>query len=162
MTVNSDPPRVELRVRDLSPESAHDRPATVYEELAKLLQDGRISDVSVVVWGKQVRAEIDTNSATDDPITRAARSTYEEFREWAERSGHDLEPGFSTHTVGSLVDDEEETVIRFPVVCLAVYDGDELLAVAPCSTEEEVRTVDDCLEALQSGELTSVVVEASE
>lgn len=164
MTDESDPPRVELRVRDLTPASVHDRQEAIYEQLVQLQEDGHIADVSVEVWGKQVRAEAGTNPAADDASTPAARLTYAELEAWAERNDYDLAPAFSTHSLGSLVTDKKEQieVIKFPTICLAVYDGDDLLAVAPCSTTEGVRTVDDCLAALQSGEWTPAGVEMSE
>lgn len=163
MTGDSDPPRVELRVRDLSPAGAHDRQQAVYEQLMQLQEDGHIADVSVEVWGTQVRAEAERNPVADDARTSAARSKYKEFEAWADRNGHNLEPAFSTHTLGSLVTEEPgQTVVRFPVMCLAVYDDDDLLAAVPCSTDEGVRTVDDCLAALRSGEWTPAVSTASE
>lgn len=163
MMADSDPPHVELRVRDLTPGGAHDRQEAVYEQLLQLQEDGLIADGSVEVWGTQVRAEADTNPVADDASTSTARSIYKEFEAWADRNGHHLEPAFSTHTLGSLVTEEPgQTVIRFPVMCLAVYDDDELLAVVPCSTDEGVRTVDDCLAALRSGEWIPAVREASE
>jgi hypothetical protein len=154
-------PRVVLCVRDLTPTGLPDRQKAVYEQLLQLQEDGRIADVSVEVWGKQMYAAVERNPAAD-ASARAARSTYEAFEAWAERNGHDLSPAFSTHTVSSLVSDEQTEVIRFPVMCLAVYDADDLLAVAPCSTSEGISTVDDCLEALRSGKWTSHGVEVGD
>lgn len=156
-----DPPRVELRVRDLTPPGVSDRQETVYEQLERLEDRGRVAEVTVEVWGKQVRAEPDTLPAADDAGTCTVRSTYEEFEAWAERTGNDLEPAFSVHTLGSMVADERERAIRFPVMCLAVYDVDDLVAVAPRSTDEGVHTVDDCLDALRSGEWSPTARRAS-
>ncbi|MFC7155044.1 HTH domain-containing protein [Halomarina halobia] len=160
MTVESDPPRVELRVRECTPVGVHDRQEAVYEQLEQLREAGAIADVTVEVWGKQVRVGATTDPAAADAAVRAARSTYEEFEVWAERTGHRLEPAFSTHTLGSLVTDEQVEVVRFPTMCLAVYDADDLLTVVPCSTDEGVRTVGDYLATLRSGEWTPAAVEA--
>lgn len=160
MTGESNLPRVELRVRDLSPAGVPDRQKAVYEQLLRLREDGHVADVSVEVWGKQVRVA-DANREATDANTRAVRSTYEEFEAWAERTGNDLEPAFSVHTLGSMVTDERAQAIRFPVMCLAVYDADDLVAVAPRSTDEGVHTVDDCLDALRSGEWTPTARRAS-
>lgn len=164
MMADNEPLRVELRVRDLTPTGLHDRQEAIYEQLLQLQEDGHISDVSVEVWGRQVPVEGKTNPVVDDVSTSAARSTYEEFDAWAERTGHDLAPAFSTRMAGSLITDKQDQkeVIRFPVICLAVYDLDELLAVVPCTTSEGVRTIDDCLATLQSGELAPGDIEVSE
>jgi hypothetical protein len=154
-------PRVELRVRDPTNTNVGDQLRTIYERLARLREDSKIAGVDAEIWGKQVRARTPANP-TDDPIVGPARTKYEEFESWANRTGHDLEPAFSTHTLGSLVDDERETVVRFPVICLAVYDDDDLLAVAPCTTDDGVRTVDDCLNALRSDTEVSDAAEARE
>jgi hypothetical protein len=146
---DDDLPRVELRVRDSANTAIGDRPQTIYERLVRLRDDGKIDGVDAEIWGKQVRARTPTNP-TDEIRSARAREKYEELESWAKRNGHDLEPAFSTHTVGSLVDTGRETVIRFPVICLAVYDADDLLTVAPCTTEDGVRSVDDCLDMLRS------------
>jgi hypothetical protein len=142
-------PRVELRVRDPTNTNVGERSRAIYERLVRLQADGKIDGIDAEVWGKQVRARTPKHPS-DDPIVGPARLKYEEFEAWARRNGHDLEPAFSTHTLGSLVDEEREAVIRFPVLCLAVYDADDLLAVAPCTTEDGVHTIDDCLDALRS------------
>lgn len=149
-------PRVELRVRDPTDTNVDDRPRAIYERLVRLQEDGKIDGIDTEIWGKQVRARTPKHPS-DDPIVGPARLKYEEFEAWAKRTDHDLEPAFSTHTLGSLVDEERETVIRFPVLCLAVYDADDLVAVAPCTTDDGVHTIDDCLDALRSeGEMPNV------
>ncbi|WP_251344237.1 HTH domain-containing protein [Haloplanus halophilus] len=149
MTDEQSTPRVELRLRDPTHSSVDERQRRVYERLAKLHRAGEIADVSVEVWGKQVRARTPRNP-TDDALVEPARAAFEEFEAWAKRNDSRLEPAFSTHTYGSIVGDEPTEVIRFPVVCLAVYDGDDLLSVVPRSTDGGVRTVDDCLATLRS------------
>lgn len=154
-------PRVELRVREPTPAGAERRQRAVYDRLERLQRNRKVADVAIEVWGKQVRART-PSTPTDDPIVGPARAAYETFESWAKRNGHDLEPAFSVHSLGSLVDDERETVIRFPVMCLAVYNGDDLRSVAPCTTDEGVHTIEDCLTALQSGTVTPASVETVE
>lgn len=160
MTDDQSTLRVELRVRETTTTSEDERQRGVYERLARLRDAGKIAEMSVEHWGQRVHTRA-AGAPDDGPIHDADRATYEAFETWAERTGHDLEPAFSAHRHGSLIGDERAEVIRVPVVCLAVYDDDdELRGVAPCTTDAGVRTVDDCLAALQSGDESAVSVEA--
>jgi len=42
--------------------------------------------------------------------------------------------------------------VVFPVVSLAIYDGPDLQAVFPCSDEERIYRVQDCLDAFERGD----------
>jgi hypothetical protein len=81
-----------------------------------------------------------------------ALATYEEFRDWAERNGHSLEPAFERRTRTYMGMDRVEDVVVFPVVSLAIYDDTQLEAVFPCTDAERTFTVGDALEAFESGD----------
>lgn len=81
-----------------------------------------------------------------------AVETYREFDDWATRNGHSLSPAFERRTRSYLGLDHVDDVVVFPVVSLAIYDGEELQAVFPCSDEDETYSVPDCLDAFERGD----------
>lgn len=162
MSNDTDPPRVEFRVREHTPAGVYDRQQAVYERLQQLQEAGMISDVSVEVWEKQVSTGSDTDPDETDHGVRSVRNTYQAFEDWATRNGHALTPAFDTRECGTLVSTDRREVIVFPVMCLAVYDGEEIGAVFPCSTGDDIRTVEDGLAAIESGDWGDVVTVASE
>lgn len=81
-----------------------------------------------------------------------AMETYEEFRAWAEANGLSLEPGFQQRSRSFIGMDDVETVVVFPVVALAVYEGQELQAVFPCTDGERTHTVESALAAFERGD----------
>ena len=80
-----------------------------------------------------------------------ALATYEEFREWARNNDAQLEPAFRRRVRSYVGQTEATEVVVFPVVCLALYSGDELLTVCPSTVGGEHVTVHDCLDALNAG-----------
>lgn len=81
-----------------------------------------------------------------------ALATYREFAEWAERNGYSLSPAFERRTRAYVGLDRVDDVVVFPVVSLAVYEGQRLRAVFPCSDGEETYAVRDCLDAFERGD----------
>jgi hypothetical protein len=81
-----------------------------------------------------------------------AMDTYEEFRAWAEANGFSLEPGFQRRSRSFIGMDGVEEVVVFPVVALAVYEGEELEAVFPCTDGERTHTVESALAAFERGD----------
>lgn len=169
--------RVEVWTRDASPPPDDPR-ATVLARLRELESEGVVDDLSVRVWGKFVPAtdehdnpnasggaeesgEFDESNATDgsgspgepDGSDPPARERVAAFRRWADRDGHSLEPAFERCERSSMVSEEVTDAIRLPLQCLAVYGGDRLVGVFPCSTEDGNNTVRDCLERLETGGL---------
>ncbi|EMA23559.1 MULTISPECIES: HTH domain-containing protein [Haloarcula] len=87
----------------------------------------------------------------EDKRSEAIR-TYEEFRDWAGQNDHSLEPAFERRNRSYVGMDRVDDVVVFPVVSLAIYDGDDLEGVFPCSDEERTYTVGDALEAFERGD----------
>lgn len=85
---------------------------------------------------------------TEDGFSEAI-ATYEIFREWAERNGVSLEPGFQQRTRSFVGMDDVEEVVVFPVVALALYDDRDLTSVFPCTDEEQTYTVECALGAFE-------------
>ena len=79
-------------------------------------------------------------------------ATYREFTEWAERNGTSLSPAFERRTRSYLGLDRVDEVVVFPVVSLALYEGERLRAVFPCSDGDRTYTVPDCLDAFERGD----------
>jgi len=140
--------RVEVWMRDASP-PADDPRATVLERLREFESRGVVDDLSVRVWGEYVAPPDAEPDGTEPP----ARERVAAFRAWAERNGHSLEPAFYRVERSSLVSEAGTDAIRLPLQCLAVYDGDRLVGVFPCSTADGTNTVADCLRRLETGDI---------
>jgi len=148
----SDPVRVVVWMRDAPPPD--DPRSGVLDRLRELETDGVVDDVSVRVWGRYVDPPADEPPGEEGTLqTRIA-----EFEAWADREGHSLEPAFGRCERTTMVSTERREVIRLPLQCLAVYAGDRLVGVFPCSTGGGTETVADCLRRLEAGD----VVDTSE
>lgn len=168
------PMRVEVWLRDLGL-SPDDPRRAVLRRLRELEEAGAVADVSVRTWGKSipVGVEGDDRPGSDDPTSTVlgastdsipgwvagedgtvmgrpeVRARVAEFRSWARRTGRSLEPAFCTSKRTTVASDEATGVVHLPMQCLAVYDGDRLLDVYPCTAREGPKTVRDGLRALE-------------
>ena len=88
----------------------------------------------------------------DEDTRSGAIATYREFADWADRNDHSLAPAFERRTRSYLGLDQVDDVVVFPVVSLAVYEGEHLQAVFPCSDGDQTYTVPDCLDAFERGD----------
>lgn len=139
--------RVEVWMRDLSPPPGDPR-KNVLSRLRAFEAEGVVGEVSVRVWGKNLTV---SREGADEGST-VIRERVSEFQTWAKRNGHSLEPAFRWRDQSSMVSEERNEVIRLPLQCLAVYAGDNLLGVFPCSMDGETNTVGDCLARLETGD----------
>ena len=92
-------------------------------------------------------------------------ATYQNFRQWAEQNGVSLAPGFQERTRSFIGMDDVEDVVVFPVVALALYDDQDLVAVFPCTDEDRTYTVERALAAFERGDtnwLARIVSEVPE
>ncbi len=143
------PTRVMLCVRAPMTMGTYERQQTIQEQLRTLQEKGHVGELSIRVWRKQVPT---SGGNLTDSGTQTCIHLYEKFQSWADQAGCSLEPGFSKHTIDSLVTDNQQEVIRFPIICLAAYDDDELINLAPRSTASGVYTVADFIAALETNE----------
>lgn len=142
-------PQVLLCLRVPVTLSAYERQQSIQKRLRTLRDEGHIDELSVRIWEKQIPA--DGAGLTDSEI-HARIQLYEQFQSWADQAGYSLEPAFSRHEIDFLVTDEQQEVIRFPIICLAVYDGDELVDLAPRSAPHGAYTAGDFIAALEPSE----------
>lgn len=139
-------PDAELFVREHAPAAVRDRQRAVGERLARLERSRVLGDVAVRPWSPSLPAGggVSGEGSRDRPAV-------ERLRRWAAGAGCDLEPGFLRRRTGSLVDDGSGEVLQLPFVCVALSVDGELRAVFPHSEGGDVRTVADCLDALERG-----------
>jgi hypothetical protein len=137
-------PRAIAWTRDLSPPPEDPR-RDALTRLLDLEDRGILSDVSVGLWGKAVLAS--GNGASDHT---GIRDRVAEFYRWAERTGHSLEPAFERSEVSTMVSADFVEVVRLPLQCVELREGDDLVAVFPCTAEGETQTVGDCVDILET------------
>lgn len=134
-------PRVVVWTRARSPPPGDARRETI-ATLRELDAADVLADVTVHTWGRSVPAS--PPETDESPV----RDRVERFQAWAARTDHSLEPAFRYRERTTLVSAHAEAVIRLPMLCLAVYDRDDLVAVFPCATEDGPKRVDECVARL--------------
>jgi hypothetical protein len=141
---STDPLRAELFVR-ADTFGTHDLQTDIRRRLARLDDENALDGVAVSTWQSRVRLD-----APDSADEARAIEQFDSFGQWAERAGVSLEPFFETWTRYSAVLDEGYEELVTPVVCLALFDGSDVVEVAPHRTDEGTYTVRDCLATLES------------
>jgi len=84
---------------------------------------------------------------------QGAHETYREFRDWAEANDFELEPAFDVRPRYVPGSTEVRDTVVFPVIALAIYEGEELRAVVPSRDEFGHYTVPEALEGFERGDL---------
>lgn len=138
----------ELYVRSLAPRSGKGRQESAIDRLAALEEGGRLEDVTVNVWGRQVSL---SSAAARTDAGQFVLDRVERFREWARRHGRSVDSFFRTRRVESSIADEEYVALVLPMLTLAEYHDGELAFVAPSADGSAVTTVADRIDALESG-----------
>jgi len=116
-------------------------------ELLKRCEDGPLVNRIVLRgWPESVRV------GGEESPTREVLQQFEQFEAWGDRHGVSLRPAFEKRSRCSLAD-EEHSVLVTPLLCLAIYQDEELSAVFPYTDGEETHTVRAAIETLLSGEL---------
>lgn len=144
--MTADSIRAVLRLRTLGPSGLNPPQTEVVDHLRTLAEVGSIAELDVDVWGTSMGI---TRTEDRDPMD--TRETVADFEQWATEQGCALRPAFewrSAEPEGE--DDGQNGRIITPLITLAVYDGERLQAVYPHTNGEEVRTVHDGIEALES------------
>jgi hypothetical protein len=133
-----------LRLRTLGPSGLNPPQTAVIDRLQTLTEDGPIADLDIDIWGPSM------GITQDDCDPEGARETVAEFKQWADEQGCTLRPAFEWRSAESAADGEGRIVT--PLITLAVYDdsGERLQAVYPHVDGDEVWTIHDGLEALES------------
>jgi hypothetical protein len=132
--------RVELYGRETLPRPAQSRRSAVVDRLEALSAAGHIAAFDVSSWPKRV------------PCTGPhceARDRYRAFSAWADEYGVDLAPFFQTRECYSMVTGERGEWVVLPALCLAAYDGDDLVAVYPHTDVDSYESVGSALDWLE-------------
>lgn len=132
--------RVELFVRSDVPTPSERRRAAIEARLEELDRQDHIEQFETTTWEKRV--------PVDGCGDRVERNRYNEFSAWARSEGVCLAPFFDTRECYSPKTGEKETHLVMPVICLAVYEGDELTRVAPFAAGSGTESVEECLTEL--------------
>lgn len=144
---------VELFVRSLSPAGTHPQQEWVLNRLRELHRDDHIASYTVTVWGTGISPE---SEIARTETGQAILDTVDEFTRWARRNDRSFPAAFGERERNSLVGDEQQTVIPFPAMCLAVREEDELRCVTPCVATTLDHSIHDCLAELAVSENHSV------
>jgi hypothetical protein len=131
-------------VRSLSAETAagtdHAR------RVRELDRTGRVDAGTVVVWGDEVGL---TTTAFRTRVGKCIVDRVAAFRGWAADRGGTMAPFFETRSVTGEITGESYTAVRLPVACLAEYENDDLVHVAPYRAGDADCTVGERLQYLE-------------
>jgi len=123
-----------------------------YEAQQEVLRRVARLEADDVIAASSVAEECQRIRTMNEDRRDGALATYGEFAEWGQRNGFALEPAFERRTRSYVGLNRVDDVVVFPVVSLAVYEGERLQAVFPCSDEERNYRVQDCLDAIERGD----------
>lgn len=116
------------------------------DTLQRLESAGHIAALSMHTWPESITLSEQT------PYSNAINA-FERIEAWADEHGMSIRPPFSVRTTTSTFTNETRTKLRTPVICLAVYDGEQLATVFPHSRGDDQYSVTDGIAALKTGEL---------
>lgn len=111
----------------------------------RLEADG-IADVEIKTWAA-VNPALEEFSDSGPSVSLTVKS----FQAWADREGYTLRPAFARRETTSMLSSRPAAEIRVPIMCLAVYEDNNLCCIAPCSDGERTYSVEKCLAALEAG-----------
>lgn len=138
--------RAVLRVRTLAPYGFSETQTEIMDRLQTLREDGPITELDIDVWGATMGAD-----RSDDSAVSPERQRVAEFEQWATDHDCTLRPAFDRRTSSSLLEqDDPKQIIVLPLICLGIYEERTVQAVYPHVDREEVYTIHDGVEALES------------
>lgn len=141
MRPNPRPIRAVLRLRTLAPHGINETQTEVIDRLRRLEEDGRIAGLDVDVWGASMGLARSADRSSSD-----VHEAVTEFERWADDQGCTLRPAFERRSARA----SEETRVVLPLLCLAVYEAEAIRAVYPHVDGEDVHTIHDGVDALES------------
>jgi hypothetical protein len=136
---------VDLYVRADAP--VVDRRNAVIGRLERLERQDRIAGFRLSHWPSAISLDL-VRERDDDGIHEVVRS----FETWAGRNDRRITPSFDVRTPHSSITGESDDLLVLPVMCIAAYDGDDLVGVAPSSDGGSVHTVADALDSIEAGD----------
>ncbi|SFC42098.1 hypothetical protein SAMN05444422_10873 [Halobiforma haloterrestris] len=175
-----EPLRVDLYLRGRAPAEAVDRLLAVVERARRLEEIDRVSDVTVTTWSS-VRPVLETIADGPASVTAtvAAFRSWADSEGYslepafgrrevssmlevggATETGTETGTGTGTEShpfpgSNSASDPDTDALreLRVPTVCAAIYADETLECVVPCSDDERTYSVEECLQALETGVL---------
>lgn len=132
--------RATLYVRADLPTPSRKRCTAIECELQELVCRDVLTAVETVPWKKRVPLQ-----GSDDGTER---DLYNEFSAWAREAGVCLAPFFDTRLCYSTTTGEKRHELVLPAVCLAIYEDDELVQVAPFADAGRAESVEECIAEL--------------
>lgn len=141
--------RATLYVRSDLPTPSRKRCTAIERELQELACRGVLDAAETVEWEKRVPLQ-----GADDGTER---TLYNEFSAWAREAGVCLAPFFDTRLCYSTSTGEKRRELVLPALCLAIYEDDDLVQVAPFADAGRAESVEECLEELaQNGSVPDI------
>lgn len=132
--------RLELFYRAPAPDEARRSQERVFERLRDLER----VHVETHKWPMRVVLERDA-----DVRAERALASYTEFDDWAHAHHMDLSPFFNVHE-SHWFTGEVTNELLFPMLCLAVYDDDELVDVYPRMDGTHTVSISQFIDRLES------------
>lgn len=144
--------RATVFVHSLAPVPSKESQDRLVDRLDTLRERGVLGDVDLVVWGNSI--------CTGSPLTRVGAGerildAIGEFYDLAADSDIAIAPFFRVSNVTTEYSEESFRRIVPPCRAVALYDGDELTAVFPCTVDGTAYTPRDLLAYLASGRTTA-------
>ena len=136
--------RLTVYLRSPVPNETELRQTSVLGRADSLRQQGLVDDVTVTYWHR-LSTGVNPREAAD----------IERLEQWASDHGCSLAPAIDRHDRHSAFTGED-SVVSLPLVCLACWEGDELVGVyphrGPCGHCTVADGLDRIEAALRSGE----------
>lgn len=132
--------RATLFVRADLPKPSQKRCTAIERDLQDLVGRGVLDAAETVEWKKRVPLQGAGNGTE--------RELYNEFAAWARDAGVCLAPFFDTRLCYSMSTGEKRRELVMPAVCLAIYENDELVQVAPFADAGRAESVEECIAEL--------------
>ncbi|QLK26055.1 hypothetical protein HYG81_18570 [Natrinema zhouii] len=118
------------------------------ETLQACESEGSIDELLLRSWPKEV-------TLSEESPHQEVIENFERFAQWADERGVSVRPPFRKRTTTSQVTGTTRERLVTPLLCLELYDDDELVGVFPHSNEttDETYTTDEAIATLRTGEL---------
>ncbi|PGF17441.1 hypothetical protein CP556_15930 [Natrinema sp. CBA1119] len=143
MNIHTNELTVEVYVR---PDELVEPIDTKIDALHRLDSAGHIGNLVIHAWP-------DAITLTDQAPYSDAIDAFEQMEAWASEYGGSIQPPFSVRTSTSTFTNETQTTLRTPMMCLAVYVGEQLVNVFPHSWGDDHHGVMDAIAALRTEDL---------
>ncbi|QIO24211.1 HTH domain-containing protein [Haloarcula sp. JP-L23] len=142
-------PHIELYVRSMLPNGAHERQEDAINQLHTLDEEGQIDSFNVIVWGKRIAPQ---SAAARTEEGKYILNRVAEFKQWSLSNNVSFDSFHQRTDVDAEVTESSYEAIVLPVMGLAEYTNNELTHVAPCTKGDTVHTIMDRLDRLEAGQ----------